>query len=458
DHALRYATAERAREEAELSSAALQRLVRASDYVMVEFDAEGRFLSIAETSAPADYLARDQLIGRTIHEVFPLETADRFAGWIATALREGCSVDIEYPLRIGPRTVWFAGSVSPIGDDRGVWLVRDVTARKVAEEALAERERRFRSTFDQAAVGISHIELGGRFLRVNRRLAEIVGYSRDELLRLTFRDITYPADRDAHEAQTQRLLAGEIESYTIEKRYVHKSGGVIWVSVTGSVVRKEDGRPDYLISVIQDISDRKALEEQLSRAQKMEAVGRMAGGVAHEFNNALTTITGFADLALRTLPAHDPLRPDIEEISRAAWRAAGVAGRLMAFSSKEASQPEIVELGSVMADTQRMLAQLIGEDIELELDLHAEPTYVRADRRELEQVMVNLAVNARDAMPQGGKLSVRTTPVRLGAEAARRLGDLPPDEYVCLSVEDTGEGMTPEVREKIFDPFFTTKS
>src|SRR5690606_35849091 len=163
---------------------------------------------------------RELLIGRTVHEVFPPNIAASFADWIEWALDQQRSVDIEYPLEIDRRTVWFAGSVSPIGEDRVVWVVRDVTTRKVAEEALAESERRFRSTFDQAAVGITHIDLTGRFLRVNSRLGDLLGYSRDELLRLTFRDITHPADRATHLVQTERLLAGEIDSYTIEKRYV----------------------------------------------------------------------------------------------------------------------------------------------------------------------------------------------------------------------------------------------
>lgn len=458
DHALLYAAAEKAREEAERSRAALHELVRSSNHVIIEFDVHGRYLSVASTAAPLVYRPREELLGRTVHEVLPPETAELFAGWIETAIREGRSIDIEYQLPIGSRRPWFAGSVSPIGKDRAVWVVHDVTKRRVAEEALAESERRFRSTFDQAAVGISHIDLGGRFLRVNRRLASIVGYTREELLRLTFQDITHPEDRAAHEVQADRLLAGQIDSYTIEKRYVRKSGELVWVSVTGSLVRGEDGRPDYFISVIQDVTDRRNLEEQLIRAQKMEAVGRMAGGVAHEFNNALTTITGFADLVLRTLPQQDPLRPDIEEISHAAWRAAGVANRLMVFSSTDVSRPEVLDLGGVVAGAQRMLGQLLGEDIVLELELYPEPTYVRADRRQLEQAIVNLAVNSRDAMPRGGKLAIATAVVRLDQEETARLGELVPGEYVRLTVQDTGEGMAPDVLGRIFDPFFTTKT
>jgi two-component system, cell cycle sensor histidine kinase and response regulator CckA len=457
EHALLYSAAREAREEAERSQAALQGLVRASDHVILEFDAEGRYLSVAPTAAPKMYRPADELLGRTVREVFPAPIAARFAGWIETAVREQRSVDIEYPLELDRRRVWFAGSVSPVGKDRVVWLVRDITPRKVAQEALAESERRFRATFEQAAVGISHIDLTGRFLRLNSRLAEIVGYPRDELLRLSFRDITHPADRAIHVVQSERLLAGEIDSYTIEKRYVRRTGEPVWVTVTGSLVRKESGEPDYFISVVQDVHERRELEEQLIRAQKMEAVGRLAGGVAHEFNNALTTITGFSDLILRGMGEDDPMRPDIEEISRAAWRAAGVANRLMVFSSSEVSQPEVLDLGGVVAAAQRMLAQLIGEDIELQVDLQSEPTHVHADRRQLEQVIVNLAVNARDAMPVGGRLTVRTRLATLDVDAGRRLGGVVPGEFVVLTLQDTGQGMTPDVLARIFDPFFTTK-
>lgn len=329
-------------------------------------------------------------------------------------------------------------------------IKRDMTA-------LQENEDRFRATFEQAAVGIAHVGLEGQWLRVNQKLCDIVGYSREELAQLTFQKITYPDDLEADLEQTQRLLAGEIETYSMEKRYIRRDSSIVWVNLTTSLVREPTGEPKYFIGVVQDISQRKQLEEQYHHSQKMEAIGRLAGGVAHDFNNLLTVINGYSELSLNRLSEADPLQKPIREIQKAGERAARLTSQLLAFSRQQILQPKILDLNEVIAETSLMLKRLIGEDIELVTFTRANLGRVKADPGQIEQVIMNLAVNARDAMPQGGKLTIDLANVELDEEFARRRMEIPPGSYVRLAISDTGVGMDKETQKRIFEPFFTTK-
>jgi signal transduction histidine kinase/CheY-like chemotaxis protein len=209
--------------------------------------------------------------------------------------------------------------------------------------------------------------------------------------------------------------------------------------------------------LLRDVSERRGLEEQLRQAQKMEAVGRLAGGVAHDFNNLLTTVLGFGDLALRRVSATDPVRSYLEEIRLAGHRAAGLAQQLLAFSRKQLLAPRVLDLGVIVAEMSRMLRRLIGEDIQLASVIDPGIGRVKADRGQVEQVLMNLAVNARDAMPDGGRLTVEVGNAELDAAYARQHVDVVPGRYVMLAVSDTGSGMDAETQRHIFEPFFTTK-
>jgi signal transduction histidine kinase len=242
-----------------------------------------------------------------------------------------------------------------------------------------------------------------------------------------------------------------------ELRWRRKDGGVAWIQLDAVAVRDEEGKVRYFQAFVRDITERKALQEQLVQAQKMEAVGRLAGGIAHDFNNLLTAIKGNADLALMDLPAATPLRSDLEEIQAAAERAARLTRQLLMFSRKQVAEVEPLDLNQLLQDLEKMLRRILGEDVDLHLRTASDIGLVEADRGQMEQVVMNLVINARDAMPKGGKLTIETTQVELDADYARLHAEVTPGPHVVLSVSDTGQGMDAETQRHIFEPFFTTK-
>jgi two-component system cell cycle sensor histidine kinase/response regulator CckA len=329
--------------------------------------------------------------------------------------------------------------------------------RKHAEEALRESEERFRATFEQVAVGVSHLSLDGCYQRVNQKLCDILGYTEVELLAMEFQDITYAEDLPANLMYRSQLLAGEVPTFSMEKRYLRKNGSLIWANVTVALVKTPTGEPDYFISIVEDITERKRLEAQLVQSQKMETVGRLAGGVAHDFNNLLTAISGYANFALEALPVGDPVRDDVVQIIKAGDRAAGLTRQLLAFSRRQIIEMRTINLNDLILDLDKMLRRLIGEDIELVTLPTSGLGKVKADPGQIEQVLVNLVVNARDAMPGGGTLTLETANVTMDEEYALRYPGARPGEYVMLTVSDTGTGMSEEVKSHLFEPFFTTK-
>ncbi|MGZ6971174.1 MAG: PAS domain S-box protein, partial [Thermoanaerobaculia bacterium] len=283
-------------------------------------------------------------------------------------------VDIDEPMTFTDgRTIWLRTSKVPLRDASGavfgvLGTYEDVTEKRQAAIDLHESEERFRATFEQAAVGISHVSTEGRFLRVNQRLCAQLGYTREELLARTFQEITHPADLEADLENVRRMLAGEIPAYSMEKRYIRKDGTAAWIALTVSLARDDEGRPKYFISVIEDIEPRRRAEEQetrlrnqLEQAQKMESVGQLAGGIAHDFNNLLTVIPGFCELILGD--ENTSHRSELEEIKRAGERAAALTRQLLAFSRKQVFQLELLDLNAVVVNMETMLRRLIGEDV-----------------------------------------------------------------------------------------------
>lgn len=352
------------------------------------------------------------------------------------------------------------------GNARGVVMVfRDETIKRASDRALRESEQRFRATFEQLAVGVAHVATNGRWLEVNRRLADIVGYTREELLERTFQDITYPPDLETDLEFMRQMLGGQIATYSMEKRYVRKDDSLVWIELTVSLVRDAAGEPRYFISVVQDIDARKKAErlldeiaDQLRQAQKMEAVGRLAGGVAHDFNNVLSIILGHGELVMQKLPPGDPTRDEVKEVTTAAERAASLTRQLLAFSRQQVLEPKVLDLNAVLRETHRMLARLIGEDIEVRTLTEPGLGNVLVDRTQIEQVLLNLVVNARDAMPRGGTLTLETANAEFDSSYLAEHPDASPGAHVMLSVSDNGIGMDPETRSRIFEPFFTTKA
>jgi PAS domain S-box-containing protein len=291
-----------------------------------------------------------------------------------------------------------------------------------------------------------------------------MGYSREELLGLTFREITHPDDLARDETLVAQLLSGDVSSFTVEKRYRRKDGGVVWANLLLSLHRSPSGDPLHFIAVVEDITgqkraeeERRNLERQLLQAQKMESIGRLAGGVAHDFNNHLTVINGYCAMLLDEMDPADPLRESVDEILLAGNRAAALTQQLLTFSRKQVAEPRVISLNDVVADARKMLSRLIGDDVEIVTNLDAGAGSVVADSSQINQVLMNLAINARDAMPGGGRIIVETSNTDLDEGYAAQHAGVEAGPYVLLSITDTGAGMTPEVVQHIFDPFFTTK-
>jgi len=311
---------------------------------------------------------------------------------------------------------------------------------------------------ESASQGIISIDRLGKIVLANRRAEEMFGYSREELLGARIELLLPESKRSTHTKQRDdyfRRPRTRPMGIGMDLSGRRKDGTEFPLEVSLSTVESEDG--PFAIAFVSDISQRKLLEEQLIHAQKMEAVGRLAGGVAHDFNNMLTVISGYNRMLLDDLSPLDPLRGNAEEILKAADRAAALTNQLLAFSRRQIIRPRVLNPNSILSNTQKMLRRLIGEDIQLVLNTATDTGNMRADPTHIEQAIVNLAVNARDAMPAGGLITIETSNVHLDENYTRTHLGMQPGEFVMIAMSDTGHGMDSETRRHIFEPFFTTK-
>ncbi len=370
------------------------------------------------------------------------------------------------PLKVGDRTigVLVAQTYAPgvRYGEREQEILQFVSAqvamaieRSRAEAELRASETTYRSLVEDSPFGIFRSTPDGRLLAVNPALVSILGYdSEAELLQKNM-----AADVYVDPAQRARLLDEvlKLDSLTGDSLWRRKDAKTITVRHTARVVRDAEGRVEYFNVLVEDITERKLLEAQLRQAQKMEAVGRLAGGIAHDFNNLLTAILGSADLLLETLSSDAAEREDLDEIRKAAKRAADLTRQLLAFSRQQVLAPQVLDVNTLLTNLEKLLRRLIGEHIELRTSLAPKVGAVRADPGQLEQVIVNLAVNSRDAMPQGGQLTIETANAELDEAYAAAHFPAKPGSYVLLAVTDTGTGMDAATKSHIFEPFFTTK-
>ena len=529
-----------------------------------------------------------EMLGKTMDALFPSELAKKMVADDMRIMKEGKAITIEeelnsrfystikFPILIEGKPRFLAG------------FTIDITERKRAEEELHRTNELFRSAFEEAPGGMCLVNPEGRFLRVNNAFCLMLERPESELLDMTFMDVTHPEDRSASREWVGQILAGEDVPKTLEKRYLRKSGHVMWGMVGSYLLRSDDGAPLLFITHIQDITERKRTEEallesetryrsifdsstdgiviidpdtatmidfnqqactqlgytreefgclkisdidlldgteevkariqkviktgydefetlhrtkhgeqrnvhvtvqyisiggksvqhcicrditerkhaeaekerlqvQLQQAMKMEAVGRLAGGVAHDFNNLLTVIMGYSELLLKKIGKESPMHGQVEEIKRAGERAASLTQQLLAFSRKQIIEPKVVHLDHLVAEMHKMLTRLIGEEIALQATTGKSLGSVKIDPGQFQQILMNLVVNARDAMPGGGKIVIETANVDLGEEYCAAHPYVTPGRFVMLSVSDTGQGMSEEVKAFIFEPFFTTK-
>ena len=324
------------------------------------------------------------------------------------------------------------------------------------EEALRRSEARYRSLVQSAVYGIYRCSLEGRFFDVNPALIAMLGYdSPEEVLALDpkWNVFVDPGEQAKVMAEFQR--GARLDN--VEVRWKRKDGSAITVRLSGQAVSNPGETAEVLELIAEDITERRVLENQFRQAQKMEAVGRLAGGVAHDFNNLLMVISGYAEVLLEQTRKGNPLYPKIEAIHQAADRATTLTRQLLAFSRKQLLELKVVDLNVIIEDMERLLRPLIGENIELETKLASDLGRTRADAGQIEQVIMNLVVNSKDAMPKGGRITIQTANARLNNEDRREYSYIQPGPYVVLSVSDTGEGMDKETQLRIFEPFFTTK-
>ena len=335
--------------------------------------------------------------------------------------------------------------------------ILDITEKKYVEKALKESEERFRSAFEHAAIGFSIYSTEGHFIRVNQALCDMMGYSEEELKFKTFQDITHPDDLGSNMDKINQLLSGKLPVVHFQKRYIHKLGHEVWASMSVSVVRDDKGAPIYLVSLITDLTEKRKLADQLRHAQKMEAVGTLAGGIAHDFNNILNVIMGYGSMVLDGLEGNSSSKGRMTEVLSAAEKAVNLTKRLLAFSRKQVIDVKPVNINELILGLQKMLFRIIRESIDFNLALADRPLIVLADAGQIEQVFMNLITNARDAMPEGGRLKVGTELQELDDEYVAVNGYGKPGKYALITVADTGHGMDKETQKNIFEPFFTTK-
>jgi PAS domain S-box-containing protein len=332
--------------------------------------------------------------------------------------------------------------------------VANAIQRKRSEEALMRSESRYRSLVQSAVVGIFRATRDWRFLEVNPALALMLGYASSAEFLAQGQENIFVDPKAKSEVQVGFLRRGKFES--VETHWCRKDGSVITVRLSGRGVRDEREGTEVFEVIVEDVTERKALEDQLRQAQKMEAVGKLAGGVAHDFNNLLTVITGYSQILMDQHSANTQATHSIEQIFKAADRAASLTRQLLAFSRRQ-MQPRLVSLNTLVRNLEKMLRPLLGERIQIVVHAAADLGAVRADPGQLEHILMNLAVNARDAMPRAGTLTVETANVELGEAFRRANPGASPGQYVMLSVSDTGTGMNDHTLAHLFEPFFTTK-
>lgn len=427
----------------------------------------GNDASIQGSNAAARALlgyAQEELAEKTIYDITHPDDLALTRGVSVRLFEKGeptAVVEKRYLHKNGS-VVWGRLSVSSVRDSEqrfihNVAQIIDITALKQAEQALREREELQRLVIEHANDVIAVVGLDFTIRLVSQSVRDGLGFEPEQLVGHSVEELVDPKMIEELRTALKEIMDGRVP-HTRSYRLRHRSGGWRLFDGLGSIASDERGEPSYMVVILRDVTERTSLEQQLLISQKMEAVGQLAGGVAHDFNNLLTVINGFTDMAIKELgDGNEGIRRYLAEIGHAGQRAAELTQHLLAFSRQQMLQPEVVDINSIVDEYAGMLQRMLGEEIKLSTQLEPKLRTVEVDPGQLGQVLMNLAVNARDAMPQGGALTITTQNVALKKAILVAHGTLSRGSYVLLSVSDNGEGMSAETRERVFEPFFTTK-
>jgi PAS domain S-box-containing protein len=396
-----------------------------------------------------------------------MDPADREWAWevVQAAVQAREPFELEYRIVAADgaeKWVWERGQAVYGPDGQPVALegfISDITQRKGDADALRISEERFRLLARVTSDAIYDWDITDDTVWWGEGAEQLFGLTREQLGNVlgSWAGRIHPEDHDRVYAELRNAVEGDADTFTAEYRFRRGDGSYANLLDRGHIIRDTHGRAARMIGGMSDLTERKSLESQLLHSQKMESVGRLAGGVAHDFNNLLTVIIGTVDLVRDSVDPEDPLAADLAEIRDAAKRAEGLTGQLLAFSRAQVLQPRVIDVNDVITGTLALLRRLIGEDIEINFSRGADPWPVRADPGQLEQVLLNLAINARDAMPTGGLLSIETRNLTVDEADTARHPTAAPGPHVSITISDSGVGMDPATREHAFEPFFTTK-
>jgi len=439
----------------------LSRAVEQSPSGVIITDTRGKIHYLNPTYARMIGYTRREVAGRTFRLFARGELPDEEFARMWQLIMSGKQWRGEFiSTRKNGEEFWASATASPIVDEENqitdiVVVQENITERKRAEQQLFESEQRYRLLAENATDVIARFNEHMTFLYVSPACHSVLGYKPEELQDKSLLKLVLADDQPELEDAFRRVLGGE-DVGPISFRFRRKDGEAVWLETTAKAIAGNDEEEAGIIATSRDVTERRQLEEQFRQAQKMEVVGRLAGGMAHDFNNYLTGILGFAQLTLRKLDENHPVRHYIEEIFTTSENAASLIKQLLTFARKQVAKTSKIRIDDTLAEMEKLIRTTIGEGIELHLKLESDG-HIEADTGQIKQIVTNLVVNARDAMPSGGKLSIHTARVSIDEFYGKALSELGPGEYVLISVRDTGCGMSPEVIRHAFEPFYTTK-
>jgi PAS domain S-box-containing protein len=397
-----------------------------------------------------------------LDERFDEALGEQIRDYVREALRgDEVLIRVELPSPEAPEFVR-EFRYAPVTDHHGRIIAVSVTNRDLhdvlaVEEKLEESESRFWEFFENLPVGIGIINREGSWVQVNPVVEDLLGYSSEELIGTNPLDYIHPDDVERSEKELTAVVSGKAKMLKHQKHMIHRDGHEIWTDITAMAIGGDDAPPELFIGIITDVTRRRQLEDQLQETEKMRMIGQLAGGVAHDFNNLLTIITSYTHYAINEFDEASPQAIALNKVIQAAYRGSSLTDQLLAFSRRQLSRPKTFDLSGVVNDTCEMLDRLLRPAVELEVDLGDTSVPIWIDRAQIEQILFNLVINARDAMPEGGQLVLQTRLEKFSEPQDVHVECIPAGDWGVLEVRDSGHGIDPEIIKHIFEPFFTTK-